>query len=209
MFSPIFSVPRCKKPMSQSQSFTVSPSRRRMTRSTPWVLGCWGPMLMMSSSVPGTTEERSTRVEDSTSNITRPPSIAVFLAPGLGVHPLPPPLQGVFLAEGVAAPVLGDEDAPQVRVALEGHPEQVVHLPLHPVGPAPDGHDRGHLLPVAGLHLEPEPPVMVEAVQVVDHVERPLIPGVVDRREIREQAEPRRRVVAQQGARLDQGVHPD
>src|ERR1039458_936823 len=28
---------------------TFSPSRRRMTRSTPWVAGCCGPILMTSS----------------------------------------------------------------------------------------------------------------------------------------------------------------
>src|SRR5207248_10103321 len=43
----------------------------------------------------------------------------------------------VVLAEGVAFPVLGEEDAPRIGVAVEGHAEHVVALALHPVGAAP------------------------------------------------------------------------
>src|SRR5688572_3277161 len=37
--------------MTTSDPTTRSPSRRSTTRSTPCVLGCWGPMLITSSSV--------------------------------------------------------------------------------------------------------------------------------------------------------------
>lgn len=36
--------------MPQRASVTVSPSISRMSRSTPWVDGCWGPMLTMMRS---------------------------------------------------------------------------------------------------------------------------------------------------------------
>ena len=48
-FSAIFSIPRCRKPMSQSTSTTVSPSSFNTTRNTPWVEGCCGPMLSVIS----------------------------------------------------------------------------------------------------------------------------------------------------------------
>src|ERR1700683_5051771 len=48
-FSAIFSTPRCRYPMTHSVPRTFSPSSFRMTRNTPCVAGCWGPMLMMSS----------------------------------------------------------------------------------------------------------------------------------------------------------------
>src|SRR5579864_2578606 len=48
-FSAIFSTPRCRYPITHSSPRTFSPSSRRMTRSTPCVAGCCGPMLMTSS----------------------------------------------------------------------------------------------------------------------------------------------------------------
>jgi hypothetical protein len=37
--------------MPQRASVTVSPSSSRISRSTPWVDGCWGPMLMTMRSL--------------------------------------------------------------------------------------------------------------------------------------------------------------
>ena len=36
--------------MPQRASVTVSPSSSRISRSTPWVDGCWGPMLTTTRS---------------------------------------------------------------------------------------------------------------------------------------------------------------
>ena len=36
--------------MPQRASVTVSPSSSRISRSTPWVEGCWGPMLTTTRS---------------------------------------------------------------------------------------------------------------------------------------------------------------
>src|SRR5829696_1951692 len=48
-FSAIFSTPRCRYPMMHSVPITFSPSSFRMTRSTPWVEGCCGPILSTNS----------------------------------------------------------------------------------------------------------------------------------------------------------------
>src|SRR5579862_7864550 len=48
-FSAIFSTPRCRYPITHSVPFTFSPSSFRITRSTPCVEGCCGPMLRTSS----------------------------------------------------------------------------------------------------------------------------------------------------------------
>src|SRR5216683_1391834 len=48
-FSPIFSTPRCRYPITHSVPMTFSPSSLRITRSTPCVEGCCGPMLSTSS----------------------------------------------------------------------------------------------------------------------------------------------------------------
>ena len=48
--------------MTGLQRSTVSPWSSIITRSTPWVLGCWGPMLMIMVSSPvGTSSTSSGR----------------------------------------------------------------------------------------------------------------------------------------------------
>ena len=50
--------------MPQRASVTVSPSSSRMRRSTPWVEGCWGPMLTTTRSS-ASSERPSTMVSQS------------------------------------------------------------------------------------------------------------------------------------------------
>ena len=45
--SPVFSMPVWRYPMMGLVRSTVSPSISSMRRSTPWVLGCCGPMFMI------------------------------------------------------------------------------------------------------------------------------------------------------------------
>src|SRR5476649_2437386 len=49
--SVVFSMPVCRKPIVGATESTVSPSSSRTRRSTPCVLGCWGPMLTVITSV--------------------------------------------------------------------------------------------------------------------------------------------------------------
>ena len=51
-YSMFFSMPVCRKPMPGRMLVTVSPSHSRISRSTPWVDGCCGPMLMTRVSSP-------------------------------------------------------------------------------------------------------------------------------------------------------------
>src|SRR5881628_870993 len=52
-------------------------------------------------------------------------------------------VDGVVLSEGMAFPVLGEEDPPEVWMALEADAEHVVALALHPVGAAIEPGQRG------------------------------------------------------------------
>src|SRR5439155_7997989 len=47
-------------------------------------------------------------------------------------------VDGVILAQGMALPVLAQEDAAVVGMSLEPHAEHVPALALHPVGAPPD-----------------------------------------------------------------------
>ena len=89
--------------------------------------------------------------------------------------------EDVVLAERVADPVLGAEDAHQVRVAVVDDAEQVVALPLVPVGRAVERREAGDVRVVAVFEFDVErdrDPVCV-AVDVIDRGER-LVLAVAD-----------------------------
>src|SRR5437899_4110558 len=52
-------------------------------------------------------------------------------------------VDGVVLTEGIALPVLGEQDPPEVGMTLESDAEHVVALALHPVGAAVESGQRG------------------------------------------------------------------
>src|SRR5262245_52461223 len=128
---------------------TISPSVRSTSRSTPCVLGCCGPILTSISSV---------RTSNST---TRGSSSAVTIrvqGSGFGsatTNAVVFQRHLVVLAERVAFPVLGAEDAAEVGVASEIHAREVIDLSLVPVGGAPDVANRRHFWQFAGRVILP------------------------------------------------------
>src|SRR5262249_21764937 len=144
---------------------TISPSSSNSTRSTPWVLGCCGPMLMW-------------RVL-----LIRWVSIAIGLASQLvaaaGAEDLPRDgeihrlaADRVVAPQRMALPPIRHHDSGQVRVPVKVDAEQVVHLALVPVGAREDAADaRGA---VGGLGLEPEPAVLTHRVKQVLELEAGL-----------------------------------
>src|SRR5213080_2521160 len=142
--------------MSGMACFITSPSARTTKRSTPCVQGCWGPMLRVMSSVarPPSRVSRCT----STSNPARPIS-ASRLQQALPRRRDAVVLLGLdeVLAQRMPRPVLGHEDAAEVRMALEGDAEQVEHLPLLLLGGAPYGrHARHHGVVARRFQLQHE-----------------------------------------------------
>src|SRR3954467_1000625 len=177
--------------MTGLQRSTVSPSSSSMRRSTPWVLGCCGPMLMIivSSSVISTStsswemprrtapcsSERNASLVSARRPISCAPSAVSLVRSVIGPPGSPGPWRffelhgdapdGVVLAQGVALPVVGHEDARQVGMALEDDPEHVVDLALHGLATGKHLEQRrerrlslGNLGPhpdaLAGLHVE-------------------------------------------------------
>src|SRR5919197_2858042 len=91
-------------------------------------------------------------------------------------------VDGVVLTEGMALPVLGEQDPPEVWMALEADAEHVVALALHPVGAAVEpGQRRAASLAraEARAHRQDEPGV--EVLDAADDLEPGLLP--VDRRQ--------------------------
>src|SRR5262245_32719365 len=56
------------------------------------------------------------------------------------------PLDVEVLAQRMVGRVLGHDDAPQVGMALEADPDEIVRLALGPVGAGPDRRDAWHRL---------------------------------------------------------------
>src|SRR5271157_795683 len=145
--------------MTQSVPMIFSPSSLRMTRSTPWVEGCCGPMLRTSS-----VESRKV-----VSGILA--SLAAFNAQ---VFPHPALVllnNGVVLAQRIALPFLGHQDAPQVRVAGELDAEHIECLALQPIGRQVHAHGGFRLVAVGNVSLDPHPLVPGEAIYNVHEVE--------------------------------------
>jgi hypothetical protein len=51
--------------------------------------------------------------------------------------------QGIILPQGKSFPFGGEENSPQIRMAVEGDPEQIKDFPFHPVGPFPNRKNGG------------------------------------------------------------------
>src|SRR2546430_6904547 len=159
---------------------TVSPSSSIMRRSTPWVDGCWGPMLMImvSSGLTSTLKSPGSTVTPSGRRSTAPCSrsssadsvalrgaiswtpsevsaaraavswswvVMAGASRGLGrvleLHG--DAAHGIVLAQRVALPVLGHQDAGEVGVAIEADAHHVEGLPLHGLRSRVEAEQRG------------------------------------------------------------------
>src|SRR5215831_15442936 len=108
--------------MTHSVPKTFSPSNFSMTRSTPWVEGCCGPMLRTNS-------VESRKVESGIPRSLAAFDSQVFLHPALILLE-----NSVVLAQRVALPLVGQEDAPHIGVSREFDTEHVVDFAFEPVG---------------------------------------------------------------------------
>src|ERR1017187_3300685 len=118
-----------------------SPSSLRMTRSTPWVEGCCGPMLRTNS-------VESRKVESGILGLLAAFNPQVFLDPALVLLK-----NGVVLAQRIALPFLGHQDAPQIGVAGELDAEHVEYLALQPIGRQVHAHGGRRLVAVGNVSL--------------------------------------------------------
>src|SRR4029453_13472598 len=132
---------------------TVSPSSSSTTRSTPCVDGCCGPMLSVMVSV--RTELHLLRPELLEVGVRHRAARRVVREGDLLIP------ERRVLAQRPALPVLGEQDAREVRMAGEADAVEVVGLALVPVGGGPHAADGRHArVLVADLHLEDEAGVL-------------------------------------------------
>src|SRR5215213_9731123 len=158
--------------MTGLQATTISPSSSSSRRSTPWVDGCWGPMLMWSVCFGGVIPNTE-------------PLGPINFSRHREVHGLT--ADRLVATKRVARPVVGQHDPSQVGVTGEAHTKEVVDLTLVPIGA---GEDRRNARGVgSGAGFQPQPGVFAQRVEKVLQVEAIISLGIVDRRQIDEAAE--------------------
>src|SRR5580658_185274 len=186
--SAIFSTPRCRYPMTHSRPRTFSPSSRKITRNTPWVAGCCGPILMTSSFASRNVlsgVSRSSGESEVGSVIARWLVVSRwFLLSALNsqvdLYPLIVLLQNsVVFAQRMSLPSIGQQNPLHVRMAVELDAEHVEDFALQPVGGRPDGDGTGDGFAVRDLRFHADAFVARERVQHPDHVELLVALGVM------------------------------
>src|SRR5258708_15433375 len=138
--------------MTHSVPKTFSPSSLRMTRSTPCVEGCCGPMLRTNS-------VESRKVESGIPKSLAAFDSQVFLHPALVLLE-----NSVVFAQREALPLVGQQDAPHVGVPREFDSEHIVDFALQPVGGQGDAHRGLRLVPVGYRDLTPHASVARAAI---------------------------------------------
>src|SRR5208283_2090835 len=107
--------------MTQSVPSTFSPSSLRITRRTPCVDGCCGPMLRTSS-------VESRNVASGIRGSLSAFDAQVLLNPALVLLK-----NRIILPQRVALPLIGQQDPVHVRVSGEFDAEHIEHFALQPV----------------------------------------------------------------------------
>ena len=107
------------------------------------------------------------------------------------------------------------EEASQIRVAVEADTVHVPHFALEPIGdrPEPAGRRHGGRVLFDG-DLEPHPVMVAHGIQMIDDVEArpvlaPRILEIVHRREVHEHVEAEVRFVAAEAERVDDAFRCD
>src|SRR5580658_746079 len=138
--------------MTHSSPKTFSPSRRKITRSTPWVAGCCGPILMTSSLASRNVlsgVSRSSGESEVGSVMTQSWVLGLWLLAALDsqvdLHPLVVLLQNaVVFAQGMTLPTIGQQNPLHVRMPVELDAEHVEDFALQPIGGRPDRYGAGN-----------------------------------------------------------------
>src|SRR5579864_3908042 len=204
-----FSKPVCRYPISGSASRTRSPSSLSRTRSTPCVLGCWGPMLRSIHSASGS----CSGPKKSTPN---PWVVVVSATDGVGLQPFEFRVAenhrlakgDIVLAQGMSFPGFRHQDAAEIGVTIEGDAQQIPGLPLMPVGRRPDAGQAGNVrIGHGGGCFDSNPGFVLQGPHFPDHSEAWIARRPVDGRGIEEVVEAF--LVLEVARHLDDGLGRD
>src|SRR4030067_2425238 len=80
-------------------------------------------------------------------------------------------LHRVVLPEREPLPFLRHEYSPEIRVPIKADAEHIEYFTFVPIGGAPDGGHTGHRLTLFNRHLQPDSPLVLKGIEMVDHLE--------------------------------------
>src|SRR6266851_3470140 len=177
--------------MTHSRPRTLSPSSLRITRSTPWVAGCCGPMLMTSSlasrnGFSGASRSSGESVFGSVIASFEPCFFSLAaLNSQVDLHPFVVLLQdAVVFAQRMPLPAVGQQNAFHVGMSVELDAKHVVDFAFQPVRGGPYGYRAGNAVSISDLHFYPNSFVASERIEHPDHVEWLLALGIVRRGDV-------------------------
>src|SRR5918994_354594 len=188
-FSAIFSWQRCRYPITGSHLTTVSPSSSSMSRRSPCIAGCCGPMFISMVSRPNSSLISGLTRRLLGGSVSAPSCSARRSSPSML---LPQSLEGALGADlealeqrVVVEVVLPHVRPPQVGMTRESDPEHIVGLPLVPVGRRIGARDRPYngLITLDGC-LDPDGGP-AEVYELVGKLEVALPVDDRDKREVR------------------------
>src|SRR6266851_3285230 len=172
--------------MTHSRPITLSPSSLRITRSTPWVAGCCGPMLMTSSlasrnGFSGASRSSGESVFGSVIASFEPCFFSLAaLNSQVDLHPFVILLQdAVVFAQRMSLPSVGQQNAFHVGMSVELDAKHVEDLAFQPVRSGPQGYRAGNAVSISDLYLHSDAFVASERIEHPDHVELLFALGIV------------------------------
>src|SRR6266446_310503 len=95
----------------------------------------------------------------------------------------------VVLPQRIALPLVGQQNAFQIRVPRKNNSKHVKRFSLQPICGWPNADNTGHFFSIRGVHFQPQPLVFWEGVQIKNHVKPLLTIGQIDRCQIGEHVE--------------------
>src|SRR4051812_36466955 len=119
-------------------------------------------------------------------------------------------LDRIVLPERIALPVLGHQQPPRIRMAIEHDAEEIPDLALEPIGSGPDSADRRDVrVGVGQPHFHADPPAVRERDEHVDQLEPRFARIVIRRGQLGEKGELQLLPVPEQARRRRYIVAPD
>ena len=123
---------------------------------------------------------------------------------GFGLGQNPSFLGVVVLAQSVSLECLVGEDSAEIRVAVESYSHQIPGFAFKPIGRFPDSVGGRHpRIVLVDRDPDPDTVPLVEAGEVIDHLETLLVLRVVDATDIEQQVAVELRTIAECAQHLD------
>src|SRR5260370_20759178 len=95
----------------------------------------------------------------------------------------------IVFPQRIALPFVRQQNALQIRMPGKYNSEHVKYFAFLPIRSGPNTYDARYFFGVRRMHFQPQPLVLLEGVQIENHIETLLTLRPIDSRQIRKNAE--------------------